>query len=229
MAFVIENDGTTVKEGDFDNTPLPDGTKVIATILPSGKDSPDIVIRPAAKQGANASKSAIHGRFRISDGQKGAGRNIFADIPLFRKWAPTGQGKYPDGTPAFLFFQFFRALGYDVDGPSFTVPEGKDLLGRSIELVLGIEKKEGFEPKNIVKFINKVDAQAVAALGSASSTTNTAPAAAGDIWGKSESAPVAQAPAQTADIWGKPAPQAFVPDAADVAYAADPATLQKTL
>lgn len=189
MGYVVPNDGTKVEEGQFDNSPLPAG-KYQATILPTKKDGNAIEKRAAAKQGPNSKLGVMAVRFRISDGQKGAGRNLFADIPLFRKWTATGQGKYPQGTPAFLFFQFFRALGYDVDAPEgFAIPEDRELFGKVVELVVKIEKQDGFEPRNVVQFINK-------ASGVVAASASSAPAVSADVW-----APAAPA-AVEGDVWG---------------------------
>lgn len=197
MGYTVPNDGTTIPEGEFNNEPLPKG-KYQATILPTKKDSATIEKRAAAKNGPNSKLGVLAVRFRISDGQKGAGRNVFADIPMFRKWTATGQGKYPQGTPAFLFFQFFRSLGYDVDAAEgFTIPDDRELLGKSVELVLDIEKQEGFEPRNRVQFINKHNPDA--ASGATASST---PAVSADVWGSSAAEP------SSADVWAPSAPDA---------------------
>jgi hypothetical protein len=154
--FVIESNDTTVAEGG-NSTPLPVGTKVLASLLPTNKEGTSIVKRPLAKQGENSAIWALAARFRIDDGQPGAGRNLFADIPLARNLKSTSNGKYPAGTPAFFFFQFFRALGFDLDnGLPFTLPDDHALMGQKFELVLGIDDSDpAYEPRNRVQFINK--------------------------------------------------------------------------
>lgn len=197
MSIVIENDGTTVAESEFDNSPLEEG-KYLVSILSTEKDKPGVIVkRPYAKQGPNTKVLALAIRVRVHDGQKGAGRNLFKDIPLTRKFAPTGQGKYPDGTPAFDFFSFFRALGYDVDAPEgFAVPEDRELLGKFLEVVVATEVRDGYAPRSIIKYINKPSESSLHV--SAAPKASAAPA---QQWTPGAPAQAAPAAAPAAPAW----------------------------
>lgn len=143
--FVIPADPTVVVSEGGSARPLPDGTKVLATILPTRKDGAAIEKRPFANTGVNSKITALSVRFRIAEGQPGANRNVFATIPLARKFA--------SGKTVFSFYGFFRALGYNVDG-DFAYPGDRELMGSEIELVLGIEQDNKGEDRNNVKFFN---------------------------------------------------------------------------
>lgn len=146
--YVIPFDNTTVKGGDYGV--LPEGTKVLVTVLPTRKDISYIEKGPYAQQGANTGITALRVRFRVSDGQRGQGRNIFDNIPLSRTFA--------SGKPAYSFFGFFRALGYDVDAPEgFHLPPDHDLLGEEVELVLGVKQNAKGEDVNFPRFYNKAN------------------------------------------------------------------------
>lgn len=146
--FVIPMDNTTVKGGDY--SVLPEGTKVLATILPTRKDIAYIEKGPFGKVGPNANIGSLRLRLRIADGQKGAGRNVFANVPLTRTFA--------SGKPAYSFFGFFRALGYDVDQPEgFHLPADHELLGEEVELVLSVEPDGKGGERNGVRFFNKAN------------------------------------------------------------------------
>jgi hypothetical protein len=213
MAISVPVDNTVVEEQDFDNTPLPEGTKVLATILPSLKDGVTIITRPFAKQGLNVNIPALAIRFRINDGQKGKGRNLFADIPLARKFAATGAGKFPDGSPAYSYFGFFRALGYDPDAAGgLAINDERELIGREIELQLTIDTS-GATPRNEVRFFNKangIPAQpAPAVTVPAAWTPGGLPAAAAPAAPQAWSPPQAAAQQAPAAGWTPPpaAPQ----------------------
>lgn len=144
--IVIQNDGTVIPESSYGV--LPDNTKVQVTILPTNKGGNAIVKRPYAKQGANAALTALAVRVSIDDGQKGAKRNLFQDVALSRKFA--------SGAANYTFASFFRSLGYDIDGPSFTVPDDRELIGKKLEVVIGVDES-GDEPRNTIKFINRAN------------------------------------------------------------------------
>jgi hypothetical protein len=242
MSFVIPMDNTVVKEG---GSSAPIVGKFLATILSTKKDSFGIVKRPFAKQGPNAGITALAIRLRIDDGQVGAGKNVFTDIPLARKFAGTGQGKYPDGSPAYGFFQFFRALGYDVDQPQgFTLPEDNALINQKVEVVLELEYDNEGKPRERVRFINQVsvttsantetreqiDAKVTAWIAAHPLQGQQAPVTgqAAPAWAPGAAAPAAPTgwapqapPAPTGWAPAPPAPVAasWTPDPADVAYA----------
>jgi hypothetical protein len=182
----IPNDGTKAPE-QADYAPLPDNTRVLATIVPTRKNGTAIEKRAFANSGPNANITALGVRFRIADGQKGAGRNVFGTIPLARKFA--------SGKPTHTFFGFFRALGYDVDAPDGIQFEDRDLFGKSIELVLGIEDDQDGKPQNIVKFYNAPSGP----VTSSSDRTYTPPVA-DDVWSGSQDSTPGE------DVWGSNAP-----------------------
>lgn len=197
--------------GSFSNKPLPAGTYA-AAILATKKDGHTIEIVRAANTGPNADKSVLNVRFVILEGQTGAKRNVFARIPLFMKWAPTGQGKYPNGTPAFLFFNFFEALGYKPKErggiPPITPDLLRSLLGQRVELVLTVEDPDENNPdgSNDVRFIN--------VISDTSFNKTAAPVsrpAVGAAWAPTQNAPVAAAPGGPAWVPNQEAVQAAVP------------------
>ena len=157
---------TVVKEGGGNAAPLPDGTKLLVSILQTKKEgAPVILKRPYSKDAPNNTVTALAIRFAAdAANERGAGRNFFVDVPWARNLKSTGGGKHPDGTPAYLYFQLFRALGYNVDPEAtaenptrtFAYPGDHALLGEQVEIVLGIEAANGeYEARNSVKFINK--------------------------------------------------------------------------
>lgn len=68
----------------------------------------DISVEEYGPKTNNAGKSYAKVQFRIADGQEGANRRLFENIPLFTQWGPTA--KNPDGSDAFTFFGFFSAV-----------------------------------------------------------------------------------------------------------------------
>jgi hypothetical protein len=173
MAEHIDNDGTEIPQGGSSG-PLPEDTKVQVTILSTNKGGSTINRRPYAKDASNPNSSitALAVRVSIDAGQVGAGRNLFKDIGLARKFKKPVE-KHPLGAPNRDFGAFFRALGLDIDAPDgFTVPEDRDLIGKKLEVVLGIEPAYGErEETNNIKFINK-------ATGIVTTQTTKAPASA---------------------------------------------------
>jgi hypothetical protein len=216
--FIIPFNDTVVTEGG-NGALFPSGWKVLASVLPTTKDGSSIVKRPYAREGENSGITCLGVRFRVSEGQPGTGRNFFADVPLARNLKSTGNGKFPKGTPAYFFFQFFRALGYNVDAPEgFKLPADQVLMGQEVELVLNYEPaKNGNEARNVVGFINKA----------AGIPNNTAlEAAAAKMAAEPRSAPAAGAPEQQQQA---PAAPGWTPGAAPAAqppqaYTPPPAT-----
>jgi hypothetical protein len=207
--FVIPFNDTVVVEGGGGNGALfPSGWKVLASVLPTQKDGTSIVKRPYSKDGENSGIICLAVRFRVSEDQKGKGRNFFADVPLARNLKSTGGGKFPKGTPAYFFFQFFRALGYNVDAPEgFKLPADQAIMGEYVELVLNYEPaRNGNEARNVVGFINKANGI----------PDNTAlEGAAAKLAAEPRSAPAAGAPAPQQ----APAAPGWTPGAAPAAQA----------
>lgn len=168
MSRHIAHDNTTVAAGGGGRA-LPDGTKVLARIVPTRKDGTSIEEVTYSKEGPNSTIPTLNIRFEASrENTLGAGRNFFARVPLARKLNTDGGGKYPDGVPAFNFFGLTRALGLDPDDPNgLDFPDDRDLFGREVELVLGVEAKRDLEAgadpndlancENTVKFINEAN------------------------------------------------------------------------
>lgn len=158
MSFIdVQHDGTQAP-AEATYGVLPDNTKVLATIVPTEKDSTSIKKVPFANQGQNADIPALNVRFRIADGQRGQGRNVFARVGLARQiWSD----KKGHPVPNYTYFGLFRALGYDVDAPEgLHISSDRELLGKEVELVLGIREypKDGVTvQENTVKFINKAN------------------------------------------------------------------------
>lgn len=213
MSFInVAHDGTEAPAEGGNYEPLPDNTKVLATIVPTEKDSVTIKQVPFSNQGRNANIPALNIRFRIAEGQKGANRNVFARVGLARQFWSDKKGAM---VPNYTFFGLFRALGYDVDAPEgVNIESDRELLGKSVELVLGVReytKSTGEEvTENTVKFINKANGIPT------QSTPAAKPTASQPAW--SPSAPAtASAPAQS----GRPAWLASPDEAALVGAAGE--------
>jgi len=168
------------------------------SVLPAGEYEftvKDVKEGPAAKSGANASKSILNAQLRIvDDAPVGKGRVFFKRVPLFQAWAPSE--KSPQGATAHDHFQFYEGLGYDVS--KGILPDDKELLGKRITGKLVVKKADDFhdEPYNEVTSL-----WASKSKGKPSAVADIA----GDVW----ATPAAAAPAT--DAWA-PAP-------ADVQYA----------
>lgn len=239
----IRMNNTVVSEGG-NAKPFPEGYKVLARILQTKKEGPAYIEkRPYAKEGDNNSITALAIRFEFIEGQAGQGRNEFVDVPWARNLNTTSNGKYPEGTPAYFYFQLFRSLGYNVDvektqeNPEglFAYPGDHALLGQIVELVLGIEdevlnpqtKEVVYPERNRVAFINKANGfpdnkvvlaaaekRAQAQPGVAKATAAAAPG-----W-KPESAPAVTATPPAQGWTPPPAQGAWSPAPADAQFAA---------
>lgn len=199
MSIVIPGDEKADKEAASNSgKPLPAG-KYIATIVTTKKDGSSIELVDYANSGANAGKKALNVRFRIEGTPDGAptgkGRNVFARVGLFKKFAATGRGTYPDGAPNFLFYNFFESLGFEVKGGDFTMPDPKSFLGKQVELVLEVREPDQYneEGSNEVHFINPATPLAQASVST--------PQSSADIWNTSPTEPVPAETPASADIW----------------------------
>ncbi len=208
----IPNDGTNIPESSYGV--LPENTKVQVTILPTNKGGNTIVKRPFAKQGVNASLTALAIRVSIDEGQAGAKRNLFVDIALARKFA--------SGHPNYNFGSFFRALGYNIDAPDgFNVPEDRELMSKKLEVVLGIDES-GDEPRNVIKFINKA-AGIITSQPTRAAETRT-PAASTPPWTPGAANPQAAQPAAAASGFTPPGAAAASAAPAAGGFTPPPAT-----
>ena len=137
MAREIEVSGKTVTEAETSgNFVYPEG-EYIGTIID---------VKPSkggfAKSGANEGKPAldIYVRFTESGTGVGEGKKFVAfrnpDFPEFAS-----------GKAAWLFFQFYKALGVEFpkgeDQASVELPDLEEIIGQDIGLRLGIEKGTG--------------------------------------------------------------------------------------
>lgn len=146
MGYKIDLTGAKVSEGSSNFAPLEAGTYNV-TIY-------EAEIGAYGDKSNNAGRPFLKVQFRIADGEAGANRRLFENIPLFTQWAPTA--KNPDGSDAFAFFGFFSALlgksekayrdevreaiaagGFEFP---FDLPNG--VLGKPLALVLGIENDD---------------------------------------------------------------------------------------
>jgi len=140
-----------------------------------------------ANEGPNA-RPALNVQLRIIEGSPvGAKRVVFLRVPLFQKFAATGKGKYPDGSPAFLHFQFYDVLGFDVKNG--ILPDDRDLLGKRIGGHI-IQREWKGKVNNEVKYVRKpkgITPGAVAEI-------------AGDVWASEPAVETSE------DVWGTSSP-----------------------
>jgi len=133
MSFTInvpEDAGTTQPQSDLG--PLPAGTYV-CTIFDATAEE--------VRSGANAGKPRWNVQFRVTEGQY-ENRRLFAYIPLYVAgdfWKTQA---------------FFTALGYDVKG-EFTVPDIRDVQGKSIDVKATVREAQGDYPadNNVAGFV----------------------------------------------------------------------------
>lgn len=194
---------------------LADNTRVRVVIQPSKKDIGYIEREPFSSkpESPNHRIQALRLRLVIPEGAANANRNFFATVPtVFELWSDRSQGL----VPSYQSIGLVKALGYSLD----TVEEDtlakltdRELLGKSLELVLGVEDDPRFEAgnheeaaksaqnplyskRNFVRFIN-------AATGSPSAVTNpgraSAPVSSGFV--PPAAAPAAAQAAPAHDPW----------------------------
>lgn len=215
MTRQIAGDATAAQqfqEGGGGSGPIPKG-RYLARILPK-KGTSYIEVRAAAKQGPNAEKEVLNVRLELVENQPHAKRQVFKEVPLFQRWAPSGKpdAKYPDGAPAFDYFQFWGALGLQVGNPAGdTLPDDTAILGAVVGVSIDIRKREGYAAENTVSFFPASEHVPVASGPTASApVTQTATPA----WAPQGAAPAA------------PAAPAWAPGAAQAAPGAAPAAQQ---
>lgn len=78
---------------------------------------------------ANKGTTGVRLQFRISEGQKGTNRRLFQTVYDVERWAAK-PGK-DEGTVNWLFSQFYKALGVNMEG-DVELPDVEDLLGESL-------------------------------------------------------------------------------------------------
>lgn len=133
MKFDVRDDEVVGDGQDGPIEPLPAGT-YNATIY-------DVKFKPFGPNSNNPGRPAYNVQFRIADGQKGANRRLFQLIGLFPTWST--------GSDNFMVFRFLSAVtgksekairaAVKKDRSDFEVPDPKDLLGKPLTLVVGVE------------------------------------------------------------------------------------------
>ena len=80
--------------------------------LPAGKYNVSVfdLEESEYKSPNNKGKPMLRLQLRVSDGQKGANRRLFTNLGDFPYWGKK-DGSGEDGSPNFLYFQFYKALG----------------------------------------------------------------------------------------------------------------------
>lgn len=129
-----------------------------AHVVPLKKDGDRVQVQNFGGSGANAKKKVLRVAARVIDESPAlAKRQFFLRVPLFTRYAPTERN--PQGAPARMYFDFWRALGVaDDDLVAGRLPDVDYIMGRRIALVLS----EPLEPNewnplgyNEVSFVNK--------------------------------------------------------------------------
>jgi hypothetical protein len=195
---------------------LPNDTKVRVVIQPSKKDIGYIEREPFSSkvESQNHRIEALRMRLVIPEGAANANRNFFANIPtVFEIWSDRAGSL----TPSYQSIGLVKALGYsleDVEEDTLQKITDRELLGKSLELVLGTEddpKFDGNDPnelakshqnplyakRNTVKFIN-------AASGPAPAPVPAGGQAGGFTGGFPSAPPRAAAPAAPTEGAGMP-------------------------
>lgn len=142
MALKINTKGQTVHEAQNTKFEPLEAKEYAFSIV-------DVDKREYSEKSNNAGKEYYAVQLRVRDGQKGANRRIFANVPLHLEWAPTA--KNPNGSDAFTFYDFFSAvLGKKSKDfraevkelieakKDIEIPSPKELLGKPVNAVLKI-------------------------------------------------------------------------------------------
>ena len=240
MGFTAEIDNNAAKAaeeaaagGNGTFPPLPGGKYQVIIAKVKGVDN-------FAKSGPNANKKVVNVGFQIvPESPTGKSRYIWGRVPLFSRFAPNE--KYPDGAPARGFWDFWeKAIGVprerilagdlpdNIGGTRLTVtlsapipPDQFNPLGSNEVDFYDKTGDVNVTPKRVAgvsvapwldandNLLPEFTQQTVAGAQAA-----TAAAPAGDPW-------ATQAPAQPAAA--APTNDPWAPNAADVAYAQQPA------
>jgi len=127
MARTVSTSAADAKGATAGFTPLPAGDYIVEII-----DVEEGVYGPAS---ANSGKPKLTVQYKVVEPEEFAGRK-FKDfsVPLFPKWT--------SGKVAFIFYQFFKALGVEFNDDGDTdLPENEDLWEQTIGVKLGVEPK----------------------------------------------------------------------------------------
>lgn len=190
---------------------LPDNTRVRVVIQPSKKSIGYIEREPfsSTETNPNSRINALQMRFVVPEGLPNANRNFFASIPLvFEIWSERSGSL----VPSYQSIGLVKALGYDladIDEKTLINLTDRELLGKSLELVLGVEPDRKFNEagdpaeaakavanplyaqRNTVKFINAATGPAPAAVPAGGYTGGATAPSAGFTTPPPASAPVA--------------------------------------
>lgn len=203
---------------------LPDNSRVRVVIQPSKKDIGYIEREPFASKPENPNHrlQALRLRMVVPEGAAHANRNFFANVPVkFEMWSER-EGKL---VPSYQSIGLVKALGYaleDLDEDSLEKLTDRELLGKSLELVLGVEDDQKFESgnpdeaakavqnplyakRNTVKFINAVSSAAAPVPAGGGYTNQPASPAVTSV------APPAAVAAPANDPWAAAAAAASAP------------------
>lgn len=145
MARSITVSGSDAKAAESTGfKPWPAGN-YIGTII----DVKETTIGKVGSKSPNAKKPALNVTVKFTDSNtgKGEGKKFIAwRVPDFTKWA-SGEG-------AFLFYQFYKALGVvfppDGEDGDVDVPDLEELLDQEIGIALKIEKDDKGVSRNAV-------------------------------------------------------------------------------
>lgn len=197
---------------------LPDNARVRVVIQPSKKDIGYIEREPfsSKQESPNNRIQALRLRMVVPEGQPHANRNFFANIPTaFEMWSERSQGL----VPSYQSIGLVKALGYSletVEEDTLAKLTDRELLGKSLELVLGVEDDPKFDSsnpeeaakaaqnplyakRNFVRFINAPSASAPAVPSGGYAPQASAPVGGG--FAPAAAPPVAAAPAPANDPW----------------------------
>ncbi len=119
--------------------------------LPAGRYTVtvyDVKEKQYSASSRNAGRTFYAIQFRVVDGERGANRRFYDNIGIFPTWAPNA--RHPEGADNFTFWRFFSViegksepeLRKAAQDGSFEIPEPQELLGRKLDVLLGIEKDD---------------------------------------------------------------------------------------
>lgn len=129
---------------------LADNARVRVVIQPSKKDIGYIEREPFSSkpESPNHRIQALRLRLVIPEGAQHSNRNFFASIPTtFEMWSERNQGL----VPSYQSIGLVKALGYsleNVEEDTLAKLTDRELLGKSLELVLGVEDDPRFDASN---------------------------------------------------------------------------------
>lgn len=88
--------------------------------------------RTISKEGANKGIKGVGLSFKFTSEMPGFTQFVFNTIWDVDKWPSSGKSN-------FQFFQFYKALGFDLSDENFELPDVEDLLGETLAVKLAIK------------------------------------------------------------------------------------------